>query len=142
MPQLNANINVFENNLEESTSEKRGKLRGSYVGLNFEGMIPIPIQIFLWRQSEWVFKFEKKWISFFYCNLNNWSPFIKKNFGNLTEASALVCWTFVSFLFIFFGRFSLEFQSDLSSKYSSWFVTELIGRHRSNSHLVISSCGL
>ncbi|CAF2818232.1 unnamed protein product [Rotaria sp. Silwood2] len=69
MPKRSLQTTVLDGNLENISPCHRDNVHKAYSSSDYEDTIPVPIQIFLWRQS---------------------SPFLKQKFGNLTEASAII----------------------------------------------------
>ncbi|CAF0877616.1 unnamed protein product [Rotaria sp. Silwood1] len=69
MPKRSIQTTVLDGNFENISTCHRDNMHKSYLSSDYEDTIPVPIQIFLWRQS---------------------SPFLKQKFGNLTEASAII----------------------------------------------------
>jgi hypothetical protein len=52
MPKVRSQTTIFDANFEISAIRQRDILHKTYSSLDDEDIIPIPIQIFLWRQSK------------------------------------------------------------------------------------------
>ncbi|CAF1635142.1 unnamed protein product, partial [Adineta ricciae] len=68
MPKQRTQTTTLNSSTVNPTGRHRDTLSKANAAAENEDVIPIPIQIFLWRQS---------------------NPFIKQKFGNLTDASAI-----------------------------------------------------
>ncbi|CAF4414152.1 unnamed protein product [Rotaria socialis] len=69
MPKKHLPTTTLNGNYESNLPFRRDTIHNTDLPSENEDFIPVPIQIFLWRQS---------------------SPFIKQKFGNLTDASAII----------------------------------------------------
>ncbi|UJR20708.1 hypothetical protein I4U23_023829 [Adineta vaga] len=69
MPKVRSQTTVLETSVDNNLISHDNKIRKSCLITEHEDIIPIPIQLFLWRQS---------------------SPFLKQKFGKLTDASSII----------------------------------------------------
>lgn len=87
MPKPRSQTTTFNAPSASSTSRHHDTTSKHNASSDNEDVIPIPIQIFLWRQSKSV-TLEKSIQGFQISSF--FSPFIKQKFGTLTDASAIV----------------------------------------------------